>query len=120
MKKILVVDDDVLIRTLVKRELEKQGFSIDVASDGTAAWSKLERTSPDLVITDINMPNMGGLELLKKVRGDSRYQSLPMLCITGESSATAKQKAIALGATGWVQKPFNPDTWGETLKKILS
>lgn len=120
MKKILVVDDDILIRTLVKRDLEKQDFAIDVAADGSIAWNKIERSAPDLVITDIHMPQMGGLELLERIRNDSRFSTLPVLCITGENSATAKQRAIDLGATGWVQKPFNPITWGATLKKILA
>ena len=120
MNKILVVDDDVLIRTLVKRELEKQGFSIDVASDGSLAWDKIQRSAPNLVITDINMPQMGGIELLEKIRDDLRFNKLPVLCITGDDEMEAKQIAIGLGATGWVQKPFNPQTWGDTLRKILS
>ena len=120
MKKILVVDDDVLIRTLVKRELEKLGFSIDVAANGKLAWDKMERNAPNLVITDINMPEMGGLELLEKIRDDIRLKKMPVLCITGDDMMDAKQVAIGLGATGWVKKPFNPQTWGSTLNKILS
>lgn len=119
-KKILVVDDDLLIRSVVKRDLEGQEFAIEVAADGLQGWQMVEHFSPDLVITDLNMPGMGGLELLEKIREDHRFKHLPVLCITGEENLELKQIAIGLGATGWVQKPFNPVTWGGTLKKLLS
>lgn len=118
MKKIPVVDDDNLILLLLKQELEKQNLAIEAAADGAQAMKKMGVNRPDLVITDINMPEMGGLELLETVRESSQYKNIPVLCITGDNELETKQVAIGLGATGRVEKPFNPQTWGATLRKI--
>ncbi len=119
MKKILVVDDDILIRSMIRKELEKMGYSIDVASDGNLAVNRLQLGCYDLVITDLNMPNMSGLELIRKIRAsDKECSKMPILCITADDGGL-KPDAIQAGATGWVQKPFNPGTWGVTLKKLL-
>ncbi|HIJ22895.1 MAG: response regulator [Gammaproteobacteria bacterium] len=119
MKTILVVDDEALIRILVKKELDKLGFNVITAIDGETGWDQLNQDRPDLVITDLNMPSMGGLDLLERIRNSEEFSLLPVLCITGANESELKQRAVTLGATGWIQKPFNPSSWGTTLSKIL-
>ncbi len=117
--KILIIDDDAVIRLVVKRSLNKMGYDIEVAKDGEEGWEKISQEKPDLVITDLMMPKLGGLDLLKRIRLDPATKELPVLCITGDEEGNTKQRAISLGATGWIQKPFHPETWGATLKKLL-
>lgn len=120
MKKVLVVDDDVLIRQMVKRELTKMGYEIESSSDGSLAMNHLQRKCFDMVITDLNMPNLGGLELIRAIRGSGKACSdIPILVITGEETNEMRQAAIDAGATGWVTKPFHPETWRATLIKLL-
>lgn len=118
--KILVIDDDAVIRLVVKRSLNKMGYDVEVAKNGEEGWEKISQEKPDLVITDIMMPKLGGLELLKLIRTTPTTKALPVLCITGNEETETKQHAISLGATGWIQKPFHPETWGATLKKLLA
>ncbi len=121
MKRILVVDDHVLIRSLVRKELESMGYEIDVSTDGVLALSRLKMKHYDLVITDLNMPNLCGLDLVKAIRNsDSEYKDIPILCMTGEDPTKLKPQAAELGATGWIQKPFNPDTWAPTLARLTA
>ncbi len=120
MKRILVVDDHVLIRTLVRKELEAMGYEIDVSTDGELALNRLKIKGYDLLITDLNMPNLCGLELVRIIRSSSEpFRDIPVLCMTGEDPTELKPEAIQSGATGWIQKPFKPDTWGPTLERIL-
>ncbi len=119
-KRILVVDDHVLIRSLVKKELEALGFHVDVTTDGKLALTRLKTGNYDLMITDLNMPELDGINLVGIVRGsDESYKDIPILCMTGEEPADLKKQAAQAGATGWIEKPFNPNTWGPTLNKIL-
>lgn len=119
MKTIMIVDDEILIRSMVRKALENMGYEIMIATDGQAALDKLERHHVDLLITDINMPHISGLELLKRLRSSDKFKDLPVLCITGDSDSHLKEQAKSLGASGWVQKPFTPNGWGPTLSKIL-
>lgn len=120
MRKILVVDDDILIRTMIRKELERLGYEVEVASDGDRALARLRLHCYDLVMTDLNMPNLGGIELIKTIRaGKEPCSQVPIICITGEDVGRLKPQAVEAGAIGWVQKPFNPDTWGATLEKLI-
>lgn len=120
-KKILVIDDDILIRAMVRKELEKLGYAVEVSSDGDRGLQRLEIERYDMVVTDINMPNMSGLELIKRIRtSSSEHSTVPILCITGEEAESAKQQAKEIGANGWIQKPLNPSTWERTLSKLLA
>ncbi len=118
-KKILIIDDEALIRMMVKKDLEQMGYVVETASSGNEGWEDVISFRPDLVITDLNMPGMYGLELLEKIRTNDATKDLPVLCITSESDIDVKQRAVLLKATGWVQKPFNPQTWGKALRQIL-
>ena len=106
--KVLAVDDSKTIRDLLNMALNDAGFETHLAEDGVAALELLEDISPNAVITDINMPNMDGFELVKEIRSQDRFARLPILVLTTESAPELKAKARIAGATGWVVKPFEP------------
>ena len=85
-KKILVVDDDEQIRTFLIKSLEFEGYQIISASDGVEGWKILQGEKPDLVILDVRMPGMDGIEVLEKIRGDTEFKKIPVIMLTGESS----------------------------------
>ncbi|MFT5503424.1 MAG: two-component system chemotaxis response regulator CheY [Gammaproteobacteria bacterium] len=109
MARILAVDDMRSMRDLVKSVLEKHGHQVDTCDDGQTALKFAETNNVDLVITDINMPNMSGLELVPELRKLPGYRSTPILMLTTEDSTDKKQTAKIAGANGWIQKPFNPE-----------
>ncbi len=119
MKKVLVVDDEPLIRLMIKKDLEQIGYHVDTAVDGEEGWNKVLSTAPDLVITDLNMPGLYGLELLERIRNHEETKELPVLCVTSDSNIDTKQRAILMKATGWIQKPFNSKSWRGALAKLL-
>lgn len=119
MTKILAVDDSISIRQMVSHTLKDAGFEVETANDGQDALSKAQRTKFDVIISDVNMPNMGGFELVKAIRGNPNYKFIPILMLTTETSTEKKQEGKLAGATGWIVKPFNPDTLLKTLKRVL-
>ncbi|EMA2481019.1 response regulator [Vibrio fluvialis] len=119
MTKILAVDDSISIRQMVSHTLMDAGYEVETANDGREALSKAQSTKFDVVISDVNMPNMGGFELVKAIRGNPQYKFIPILMLTTETSMEKKQEGKLAGATGWLVKPFNPDTLLKTLKRVL-
>ncbi len=119
MKKILVIDDQASMRMLIQSSLEELGYQVITAADGAIGWEKILEESPDLIITDLNMPGVYGLELLERVRNTEQTRELPVLCITSDDNIDTKQRAVILGATGWVQKPFNVVAWDKALCRIF-
>lgn len=119
MTKILAVDDSISIRQMVSHTLMDAGYEVETANDGREALSKAQGTRFDVVISDVNMPNMGGFELVKAIRGNPHYKFIPILMLTTETSMEKKQQGKLVGATGWLVKPFNPDTLLKTLKRVL-
>ncbi len=117
-KRILVVDDSVTMRDMVKFTLETAGYDVQLAVDGDDAITFLDDNTFDLVITDINMPKMDGIDLTQHIRADARTSSLPVLCLTTEQAASTKSAAKAAGATGWIAKPFDPDKLLQVVKKV--
>ncbi len=109
MANILAVDDSESIRKMVLLTLEDEDHEITTAEDGAIAFGKAKQQQFDVIITDINMPNMGGFELIEKLRALPAYQFTPILCLTTESSEEHKQKGKSVGATGWIVKPFTPE-----------
>ena len=109
MATILAVDDMRSMRDLVKSVLEKCGHSVTTMDDGDSALDFARSTPVDLVITDINMPNMTGLDLISELRNLPSYSKTPILMLTTEDTAEKKQTARSAGANGWIQKPFNPE-----------
>lgn len=119
-KTILVVDDSVSMRQMVTFTLKGAGFEVVEAGDGKEAVGKLNGgAKPNLVITDLNMPNMDGISLIKEIRGMAAHKFTPVLMLTTESADDKKKEGQAAGATGWIVKPFNPDQMLATIKKVL-
>lgn len=119
-KTVLVVDDSVSMRQMVSFTLTGAGYEVIEAGDGKEAVDILNGGSkPHLVITDLNMPNMDGISLIKAVRGMAAHKFTPILMLTTESSADKKKEGQNAGATGWIVKPFNPEQMLATIKKVL-
>ncbi|MDP2572587.1 response regulator [Vibrio penaeicida] len=119
MTKILAVDDSVSIRQMVSHTLKDAGYDVETANDGSDALKKAKMTKFDVVISDVNMPIMGGFELVKAIRGNPQYKFIPILMLTTETSMEKKQQGKSAGATGWLVKPFNPETLLKTLKRVI-
>lgn len=119
MTTVLVVDDSISIRNMVVFTLKQQGYNVVEAVDGEEALSKAKSAACDLVLTDVNMPKMDGIMLCSELRKLPAFKFTPILILTTESSAQMKQKGKAAGATGWLVKPFNPDTLLSTLKRVV-
>jgi two-component system chemotaxis response regulator CheY len=108
MANILTVDDSPSIRQMIKVVLGPAGHTVFEAGDGAQGLEKAKSTKMDLVITDLNMPVMNGLELIKALRALPTLAGLPIVFLTTESNDAIKQQAKAAGATGWITKPFQP------------
>lgn len=119
MAKILAVDDSASMRQMVSFTLKGAGHEVVEASDGTEALKIAEGQSVDLVLSDVNMPNMNGIDLCKNLRQLPSYKFTPILMLTTESAGDKKQEGKSAGATGWIVKPFNPDQLLTTIKKVL-
>lgn len=118
-KKILAVDDSASIRQMVSFTLRSAGYEVVEAVDGNAGVSQAKSTQVDLVLTDQNMPGMDGLTLIRTLRGLPQYSSTPILMLTTESSDAMKQQGRAVGATGWLVKPFDPQKLLEVVRKVI-
>ena len=117
-KRILAVDDSTSMRMLLKISLAKQGFEIETANDGEHGLERMGELSPDLLITDINMPKMDGFELIEAVRGIAEFRGTPILVLSTEFSDDKKAKARSAGATGWITKPFDPEKLGAAIRRV--
>lgn len=119
MARILAVDDSAAMRQMVGITLTGAGHEVQHASDGRQALQIAEREKFDLVITDVNMPNMDGLTLVRQLRNLPSYRFTPLLVLTTEATAERKLEGKQAGATGWLVKPFNPDRLLATVAKVL-
>lgn len=117
-KKIMTVDDSASVRQMVAMTLRNAGYDVVEASDGKDALSKLSGPV-DMIITDLNMPNMDGITLIRNVRAQSQYKFIPIVMLTTESQAEKKQDGKNAGATGWIVKPFKPDQLLAVVQKVL-
>jgi two-component system, chemotaxis family, chemotaxis protein CheY len=118
--KFLVVDDFSTMRRIVRNLLKELGYSnVDEAEDGVMALQKLRTEKFDFVVSDWNMPNMDGLEMLKQIRADAALSSLPVLMVTAEAKKENIIAAAQAGASGYVVKPFTAATLDEKLSKIF-
>ena len=119
-KTILIVDDSLTMTMSVKSSLEMNGFLVQTAADGVLALTKLKGgLKPDLIITDINMPNMGGLELIRQIKGLPGYRFVPILTLTTESDASKREEGKKLGATGWLVKPVSGPDLVKVVKQVV-
>jgi two-component system, chemotaxis family, chemotaxis protein CheY len=98
--------------------LKKAGYEVGEAEDGKAALTVLAGAKFDLIITDLNMPNMDGISLIKNVRTTAQHRAVPILILTTESDSTKKADGKAAGATGWLVKPFSPEKLIELVQRV--
>lgn len=118
--RFLIVDDFSTMRRIVRNLLKESGFTeADEAEDGVAALQKLRNSKFDFVVSDINMPNMNGFELLKNMRADETLRSIPVLMVTAEAKKEDIVAAAQGGASGYIVKPFTKATLEEKVQKIL-
>lgn len=117
--RILVVDDSASMRQMVSFALTSAGFSVEEAEDGAVALVRAKGQRFNAVVTDVNMPNMDGISLIRELRQLPDYKFTPMLMLTTESAADKKSEGKAAGATGWLVKPFNPEQLVATVQKVL-
>ena len=118
VKTALTVDDSKTMREMVSFTLKGEGFDVIEAEDGKAALGVLSGKKVDVVITDLNMPNMNGFELIRNLRSDPAYKFTPILMLTTEGDGSKKEEGKAAGATGWLVKPFNPEKLVEVVRKV--
>jgi two-component system chemotaxis response regulator CheY len=118
-KTVLSVDDSASMRQMVKLTLSGAGYSVVEAGDGKEALAKIGTADVNMVITDLNMPNMDGLTLIRELRKLPAYKFLPIVFLTTESDEGKKGEAKAAGATAWITKPFKQDQLLAVVKKVL-
>lgn len=118
-KTIMTVDDSASVRLMVKFTLAELGFDIVEAVDGSDALRKLEKKPVHMLITDINMPELDGISLVKKVREIAAYRFIPIIVLTTESHDDKKREGKKAGATGWIVKPFRPDQLVAVVRKVM-
>ncbi|MAI07578.1 MAG: response regulator [Magnetococcales bacterium] len=118
-KKILTVDDSASIRQMVSFTLKQAGYDVVEAIDGVQGLSKAKSEAPHLIITDLNMPNMNGIEMIKGIRQVADHKFTPILMLTTESDTTKKMEGKEAGATGWIVKPFNPEQLIKVIQKVM-
>ena len=119
MRKALIVDDSTSMRQMVGYTLREGGFEVIEAEHGQDALNKLQNTTVDIIITDLNMPIMDGITLIKNLRKQPALKSKPILMLTTEGLSAKKEEGKAAGATGWIIKPFDPEKLLQTIAKVL-
>jgi len=118
MPSILIADDSKSIRMMVSFTLKAAGYDVTECEDGLEALKQAQSSSFELVISDVNMPNMGGFELTSELRALTNFKATPIILLTTESSRDKKKEGVLAGASGWIVKPFNPETLLKTVKKF--
>jgi two-component system chemotaxis response regulator CheY len=119
MATILTVDDSPSIRQMIKVALEPVGHKVIEAGDGAQGLAKCQASRPDMVITDLNMPVMNGLEMIRALRKQPSLTGLPIVFLTTESNDATKQEAKSAGATAWITKPFKPEQLLTVVGKLV-
>ena len=117
-KTILIIDDSSSMRQLVEFTLKNAGFTVIVSVNGKDALTKLGGAKLDLVITDLNMPEMDGIEFIKQFKGTTGNRFTPIIMLTTESQAAKQEEGRNAGASGWIIKPFSPDQLLETVNRF--
>ena len=118
-KRIMTVDDSASIRQMVSFTLKEAGYEAVEAVDGKDALAKLNGTPINMIITDLNMPNLDGIGLIKGVRANPSYKFIPIVMLTTESQESKKMEGKQAGATGWIVKPFKPEQLLAVIKKVI-
>ena len=116
---ILTVDDSASIRMTTKIALSNAGYTVTEAVDGADGIAKLSAGAFDLIVTDLNMPNLDGLTMIRELRRMPAHTGVPVIFLTTESDGEIKSQAKAAGATGWLTKPFDPESLVKIARKVL-
>lgn len=119
MKTIMTVDDSASLRQMVRLVLKNGGYEVVEAADGVEALALLKKQQVDMVLSDLNMPNMNGIDFTRELRQLPDYKFVPIVLLTSESHVNKKQEGKAAGATAWLVKPFNPDQLLTVVKKVM-
>lgn len=119
-KTILTVDDSLSMQQILKDTLSDAGYSVITCSNGAEALSAFPKQPVDMVITDLNMPQMDGITLIARLRQLPAAQYIPIVMLTTESSADKKQQGKQAGASGWITKPFRPDQLVSVAERLLN
>lgn len=119
MKKILAVDDSVSIRKSISFVLSNEGYEVVEAEDGVDGLAKAKAEKFELVITDINMPNMDGIQLIKELRQIPDYKFAAIIALTTENQQSKMMEGKEAGATGWIVKPFDTEKLVSVVKKVI-
>lgn len=117
---VLAVDDSRTMRDMLRLALTSEGFDVHLAEDGVDGLETLKGISPDVIITDINMPNLDGFGFIDGVRNGDQKISTPILVLTTESAPELKQRARNAGATGWIVKPFDKDKLVAAIRRVAA
>lgn len=117
---ILTVDDSRTMRRMLRMTLEESGYRVIEAEDGLLGLKALEAEVPDVIVTDINMPNMDGFGFIDAVRAQSKFAGVPILVLTTESDRALKDRAREAGATGWITKPFEQNRLVDVVRKVAA
>lgn len=117
---VLIVDDSRTVRVMVRQALEQAGHRVTEAYDGVNAIATLQSLQPDLIITDVNMPEMDGITLVRELRGRADFPRIPILILTTVQDAEMKQRGRDAGATGWMCKPFQPEQLAQVVQRVLA
>jgi two-component system chemotaxis response regulator CheY len=117
-KTVLTVDDSATIRTMLHCALAEAGFNVVQACDGMEGLEQLRDVTPDVIITDINMPRLDGFGFIEQVRQTQAHRRTPILVLTTESDAPRKERARKAGATGWIVKPFDPAKLVDAIHRV--
>lgn len=118
-KSALVVDDSTSMRQMISFTLKEAGFDVIEGDNGQAALTNVAGKAVDVVVTDLNMPVMDGMTLIKELRAKPEFKFTPILMLTTESQDTKKQEGKAAGATGWIVKPFVPEQLMQVINKVV-
>lgn len=118
--RVLVADDDEDILTLVKAVLERAGHEVIAVQDGAQALASLRSQKPDLAVLDISMPELDGLEVLRRVRDDDGIRALPVILLTAKAQEADVERGYAAGASAYVKKPFSPRELAERVESLLA
>jgi two-component system chemotaxis response regulator CheY len=118
-KTIMTVDDSASVRQMVSFTLKEAGYDVIEAIDGIDALVKANGRALNLIVTDMNMPNMDGIELIKNIRANPEHKFIPIIMLTTESQSEKKMEGKSAGATGWIVKPFQPEQLLAVIKKVL-
>ena len=118
-KRILAVDDSTSVRQMQRFVLAGAGYDVVEAVDGKDGLAQLEKGPVNLILTDLNMPNLDGVGFIKMVRAGGAHRHTPIIVVSTESQQEKKQQARAAGATGWIVKPFSPEQLLSVVKKVM-